>query len=336
MAPTNRARRRRQKSQVLPAIIIVVLCVVALVGVGIWNASLPTDSADKPAVAEISVFTFVDTGIVYVDPESAEIIWRNADGDQESIGESPWRNPGTPLPNTLNGHPAWREGRDIVGHPDHDLVSWVETSDGRRGDLVIVEASTGEVLARTPVPAPPERYVVIASVTDDTIYFATPDPEAAIPDMPGPDIWTWSWAEGEVPIAHQVERYFNDVSAGRWALYEDQGVEFADANRQSRVSVTAPLLEAAVTDFGGAFSPNGAYWYGSGGSRIYESATGDSIELPASRKLNYGWTSSTELTMTEPFVVCSAITGQCRGPADVFPDVCAPYDLVCGEHLPVN
>lgn len=328
------AGRRRQRSQTTWTIAIVVVCIALLAGIGVWDRSLRTaNSADEPAAAEISLFTFVDTGIVYVDPESSEIIWKNSDGDQVSIGEDPWRNPVKGRPSALNGHPAWREGRDIVGHPDHDLVSWVETTDGTRGDLVVVEASSGAILARTPVPAREYRSVVIASVDDDTVYFATPSPLAGIPDMPGTDIWTWSWAEGGVPAAHKVERYFNDVSAGRWALYESQGVEFGDDNRQSAVQV--PFAEAAITDFGGAFSPDGAFWYGSGGSQIYDTSTGNPIGLPTSRELNYGWTSSTELTMTEPFVVCSAVTGQCRGPADVFPDVCAPYDLVCGDHLPV-
>ena len=48
-------------------------------------------------------------------------------------------------------------------------------------------------------------------------------------------------------------------------------------------------------------------------------------------------TSSSELTLTRPFLVCSAVTGQCQGPASfVAQDVCAPFGLVCGDNLPAN
>ena len=333
MGPTGRTGRRRQKSPISPALAVVIPCVVALIGIGIWNAPRPAGSDDQAAPLRVSVFAFVDTGIVFVDPDTSEIVWKNVDGDHKTIGDDPWRDPQKPSPSTLTGFPAWREDRDIVGHPDHDLVSWVETSDGGRGDLIVVEASTGDILARTPISAPTDRSVVIAGVDENAVYFATPDPTTGFPDMPGTDIWTWSWPEGTEPVAHEVERFYNDVSAGKWAMY-DNDVEFADANRQSAVMVD--FAETGFTDFGGAFSPDGKYWYGSGTVQIFETATGEAIELPTSRKRNYGWTGSVELTMTDPFLTCSAVTGQCRGPASVFPDVCAPYDIVCGEHLPLN
>ena len=88
---------------------------------------------------------------------------------------------------------------------------------------------------------------------------------------------------------------------------------------------------------GGALSPDGRYWYGAGTSQIVSTATGIPIGIPAARERDYAWTGAAELTLTKPFLVCSAVTGQCQGPATfAAQDVCAPYGVVCGTNLPVN
>ena len=335
MGPAGAASRRTQRSQTTGAIAVAVLCVALLVGIGVWDSSTgASDSEAEPDVDQIEVFTFVATGIVYVDPRTSTIVWKNADGDQRTIGADPWRNRGETRPSELTGSPAWRDDRDIVGNPDHDLVSWVETTRGTRGDLVVVKASTGGVLARARIPAPIDRHIVIASLDDESVYFATPDPATGFPDMPGPDIWTWSWADGSVPEVRTLTRYYNDVSAGRWALYDAYGVEFADTDRRSVFRTN--FNGTAFTDFGGALSPDGRYWYGSGSSQIVDTATGYAVELPASRERNYGWTGAAELTLTRPYLVCSAVSGRCRGPASSPVDLCLPYAITCGNHLPVN
>jgi hypothetical protein len=194
------AARRTQDSQRLSAIAVIVLCVALLAGIAVWDTSTRTVTVDTELQGnQISVFTVVDTGIVFVKPDTSEIVWRNLGGDQMVIGEDPWRNPSKALPSDLTGFPAWREERDIVGHPGHDLVSWVETVDGERGDLVVVQASTGILLARTTIAAPDDYSVVIASVDENSVYFGTPDPASGFPDMPGNDTWTWRWAAGDTP-----------------------------------------------------------------------------------------------------------------------------------------
>lgn len=314
----------------------IAICVALLIGIGMWEFSTRAANLDAdPQVTPVDVFTLVATGVVFVDPDTSEIIWKNVDGYSKTIGRHPWRNPVKPRPSESTGSPAWREDRDIVGNPGHDLVSWVESSNGTRGDLVVVKASTGDVLARAVISAPDDRSVVIASVDDETVYFATPDPTTGLPDMPGTDIWTWRWATGEVPVALGSGSFFNDVSAGTWAVYGESVVEFRNVDAQTLTTI--PDTGDWLTDFGGALSPDGKYWYSEKGTHIVNIATGEAVTLSSVDNRGYGWTEAAELTLTDPFMVCSAPTGQCRGPANVLPyDVCAPYDLVCGDHLPVN
>jgi hypothetical protein len=265
--------RRNQTSQRTRALAVVVFCVALLTAIGVWDASsIRAESDAEPEAAPISVFTLVATGIVFVEPEFLDIVWKNNRGNQKTIGDVPWRNRGTARPSDSTGSPAWRDHREIVGNPDHDLVSWVETTDGQRGDLLVVEASTGVVLARTPIRAPANHHVVVASIDDETVHFATPEPGTGYPDVPGGDMWVWRWPAGEVPENLGDDRFYNDVSAGTWAVYGRNGVEFEDENRRTLSTVAFP--EGRPTDLGGALSPDGAYWYGAGTSQIADTATG--------------------------------------------------------------
>jgi hypothetical protein len=327
--------RRRLEPRTFQAVALVAICLAVLSGVGLWNLLSVRAADDGQEAARVSVFTLVSTGIVYVEPGSSEIVWKNTEGEQNTIGEDPWANPGTARPSELTGAPAWRDNRDIVGNPEHDLVAWVETREGERGDVVVVQASTGYLLARTPVPPPPDRSVVIAGIDDATVYFATPDHTLGWPDIPGIWIWVWNWTAGAAAANHGVDRFYNDVTAGTWAVYELDNVDFERRDRYPIATVRSPT--SYRTDFGSAFSPDGRYWYGAGTSLIVETATGNSVSIPATREQDYGWTGPTELTLTDPSIVCSAVTGHCRGPAGIPPNpVCAPYGIVCGNHLPVN
>ena len=338
MNPAGRPGHRTPKQHRLPIFSLITACVTLLAGIGIWTSISPrAGSADDGTAAPVSVFTLVSTGIVFVDARTSEIVWRSSGKEEKVIGEDPWRNPELARPSDQTGVPAWREDRDIVGNPEYDLVSWVETVSGRRGGLVVVEASTGTVLARAPIAAPRDRSVVLASVDDERVYFATPDPATGFSDVPGASIRIWNWAAGENPRyigIHQTNRFYNDVSAGTWAVY-NHGVDFEDRDRH--VLGAARYSAAGRTDFGSALSPDGTYWYGVETSQIVETATSRTITLPYAFNRNYGWTGLAELTLTSPLMVCSATTGTCGAPAGVPPGgICTFYGVVCGNSLPVN
>ncbi|MBG6239325.1 hypothetical protein IWX78_002304 [Mycetocola sp. CAN_C7] len=255
-------------------------------------------------------------------------------GEKKIIGADPWNDPRTARPSESTGFPAWRDNRDIVGNPEYDLVSWVETTDDdTRGALVVVEASTGDVLARTSLDVPAGDVVVLASVDDGMVFFATPDPTTGFPDVPGADIGFWAWSTDTPPTTQEPGRYYNDVSGGIWAVYGN-GVEFDDET--GRTMTTFPFFDDKPTDFGNALSPDGRYWYGAETSEIVETATGNAVQIAAARERGYAWTATNELTLSGPTMVCSAVTGQCRGPAGIQPNhLCAPYGIDCGANLPV-
>lgn len=328
---TERRGPATRTSPKASVIAVVVLCVGALVAVGVWSGSMGAGSV--PHSRRIEIFTIVRTGIVYVEPETSEIVWQNLQRDRKSIGESAWTNPGPKALNRVSGLLPWREGRDIVGHPDHDLVAWVETVAGERGDIVVVEASSGDELARAAIRAPSDHPVVIASVDEEAVYFATPDPTTGWPDVPRADVWVWPWAAGDEPFSRRSGRYLNDVSAGIWAVYGD-GLEFEDSTGRTLSSVE--FTAEKPTDFGSSLSPDGRFWYGARTSQIIETATGRVIAIPGARERNYGWTSTSELTLTRPPTLCSALTGRCHGPGFLLQGQCAPYGIVCGDRLPVN
>jgi hypothetical protein len=338
--------------------VIVATGAAVLLALGTWAtiaASLPAGPEGRQArPAPVEVFTFVETGIVYVDPVTSEIVWQDEQREMKTIGEQPWRNPEPTDPEVPPIRP-WALHRDIVGNPDHDVVVWVETADGRRGDMVVVEAHTGEVLARTPVPGDPDASVVISSVDDEAVYFAVADRNWPFPDVDSDFVRIWRWADGEEPEPgfHSSTVYFNDLSAGVSAIYGLDGVLFETAERVMR-STTRPGFPGR-TDFGGALSPDGRFWYGAETSRVTETATGEAIELPTAVERSYGWTGAAELSLT----VCEPGTGKCqthtcelgqaptgaacapglswseaanRNPTGL----CLPYGLACGSRMPVS
>jgi hypothetical protein len=324
----------KKREAVSKAVIsVVALCTAMLTLIGLWNtAPLYPHSAPEPGV--VDVFTIVTSGIVFMDPETSDIVWRGEQRVSRIIGKEPWRSP---VPAGLEARIAWRENRDIVGNPDHNIVSWVESVDRQRGDLVVVEADTGVVLARATLSTPGNRAVVIASVDEAAVYFATPDPESAEAEIRSVDLWEWQWSAGEEPrntTDDAGRRFFvNDVAAGVWVVYGPGVMSFGSEHTRSFSSASHPM---GLTDFGGALSPNGRYWYGAGSPRIFDTATGEYMQISDARERDYGWTGAAELTMTRPFVVCSARTGRCLKPAPIPQQgVCWPYGVVCGEYLPI-
>ena len=139
--PARRRGGERRTAALKSAMWVVTLCLAALVAVGAWNPMPAPGSSAAPPAQSVRIFTFVSTGIVYVESRTTQIIWQSTGREKKWIGKDPWTNPGPMTPNRVTGHVPWREDRHIVGNPDHDLVAWVETTAGRRGDLVVVEAS---------------------------------------------------------------------------------------------------------------------------------------------------------------------------------------------------
>ncbi|MET0932270.1 MAG: hypothetical protein ABWX56_01040 [Mycetocola sp.] len=331
--PARRRGGERRTAALTSAMWVVTLCLTALVAVGAWNGPTPSPGSSAPPAQSVRIFTFVRTGIVYVESGSTQIIWQSTGEEKKWIGKDPWTNPGPRTPNRVTGQLPWREDRHIVGNPDHDLVAWVETTAGRRGDLVVVEASTGDILARAAILAPIERPVILASIDDAAVYFATPDATTGWPDVPLADVWVWPWAAGEEPFARPGARYVHDVSAGIWAVYGD-GLEFEDFGGHTRSVVE--FTAEKPTDFGSSLSPDGRFWYGALTSQIVNTATGSVIDISGARERNYGWTASSELTLTRPQIVCSAVLGRCDGPGIPAHNMCSVYGLDCGDRLPVN
>ena len=354
--PGGRSRRRPRASAVI-------LAVGAALGLSAWAGIvwLQFSGPGEPrADGQIEVFTFVETGIVYLDPDTSEIIWQNTEQVKRTIGERPWRNSAPTDAGVAAGQP-WNLHRDIVGNPEHNVVSWVETVDGRRGDILVVEADTGEELARAPIEGPQQvvvdgveyprdDYVVIASVDDEAVYFAVVDSNWPWPDVHPDTIGVWRWAAGEDPRFGTLgDGYFNDLSAGVSAFYSAQGTVFEHADGER---VVGP--NTAETDFGAALSPDGRFWYPAKSSKIVETATGEAFEITTSPEQAYGWTGAAELVL----VTCDGRTGECQThtcdferddgrfctPSPPWPrhtdggpfGVCAEYGLACRSSMPTS
>jgi hypothetical protein len=110
---------RARHSQILRTIVVVVIRLLGLAGIGVWSASHPqTSTRAQLGITPVSAFTFVSTGIVFVEPETGEIIWKNKRNERKTVGEGAWRNPQPAERSELTGFPAWRENRDIIGNRD--------------------------------------------------------------------------------------------------------------------------------------------------------------------------------------------------------------------------
>ncbi|MFC0682379.1 hypothetical protein ACFFGH_31500 [Lysobacter korlensis] len=344
------ASRRAGKAPAPSALVAAIATAVLIAGAMVANAPVlaPVSEPDR---TPIEVFTIVKTGIVYVDPETSEIVWRSRERKTRTLSERPWRDA---HPGGVDAeHLPWRPHRDIIGNPDHDVVAWVETAEGRRGDLVVVEAHSGNLLARAPLGIPLERPVVLASLDDEALYYATSDTADGVIGVPSEDIWVWRWAAGEEPQQDpRRPAFLNDVSAGVWAVYTSGGIAFEDAD--GRQLSYARIYYEIVPDFGSALSPDGRYWYGGERSVVIETTTGDAVAIAPAHGRDFGWSGAAELTLA----ACHAVTGRChtitcdvtrpiRGPCDprlprretTAPSAygaCLRFALPCGPHMPAN
>lgn len=259
-----------------------------------------------PSPDRVGSFTVAETGVVYIDADTSKIVWESWEHVTKEIGQQPWRGPGATNAGRSSG-----VFRDLVGNPSHDVVSWVETTDADRGDIVVVQPSTGEVLARAPLQASPERTVVLASVDEDVVYWATAMYGAV--GGPGYEIWGWRWAAGEDPQPSQRRAAVADVSGDTWAVAAESSIDFENADGSVLSSVHSSYGDRV--GFGGGLSPDGRFWYAPANGLVVETATGKEVRLERGFEGHYGWTGPEELTMMGPGLsVCSAITGDCEDP----------------------
>ncbi|MEV7606089.1 hypothetical protein AB0N65_11675, partial [Paenarthrobacter sp. NPDC089322] len=150
-------------------------------------------------------FTTTSTGVVYVDAETSRLVW--ADWGN-SIRMLAWLEPKEARVGREWGE--FRDIRDIVGNPGHDLVSWVHRG-AYSGDIVVVRPSTGDVLAHAPIPSlSSEKSVVYGSIDDAAVYYAISPGGGATGD-----VWVWRWAAGEAP--QLSDRPVADISGDIWA-----------------------------------------------------------------------------------------------------------------------
>ena len=286
------------------------------------NNGLPYGGGETwPGPAKVTSFTEVSTGLVYVDAETLDIVWVGWNRENKVIGRQPWREPGA----TRIGR-YWGEFRDMVGNPSHDVVAWVETVADQRGDVVVVQASTGRVLARAPLDPAAERIVLFGSVDDKTISYST------LAEMLNLDaagvVWTWNWAAGEIPRRAMNSEDVVDVSGETWAVNEQSQLTFRRPD--GAVMSAGSSSYGDRTYFGGGLSPGGKYWYAPAHDAVVETATGREIPLERGFEQRYGWTGPEELTLVGPgLAVCSAVTGQCQDP------IRAPF-TDAGFALPLN
>ena len=273
------------------------------------------DFASWPQRSDIGAYAAVATGFVYVDGSTAEIVWEGWQHERRVIG----RLGADALADPQAPGIAWGNRRDIVGNPLHDLVAWVEVAGEAAGHLVVVQASTGEELARSNIrslTSDPEvtSWVEIAAVDEGSLHFSLTDfPPPSY--RTGKQVWTWRWAAGEPPLnCRSPEHNVMDVSGGVWAIDTGPTLRFEDATGQRLSEVPAAFEDR--TSFGVGLSPDGRYWYGPAYGQVVNTTTGALVNLEGSwGMVEFGWTGQSTLTIlsgTGICVSCDAVSGTCQ------------------------
>lgn len=282
----------------------------------------------------IGAFTVTRTGVVFLDPDSSDVIWEGWDHERKTIGGKLQRIPGPPHVRDDDGPLVNHRG--IVGNPELDIVAWIETSSRHWEDIVVVEASTGDELARASVPTSPDVDVRIASVDAGSLYFAVLDSGNKDGYVPGKDVWSWRWAAGEMPVPRTSgDLLVADVSAGVWAVVDGRALKFEDPT--GRVLSQVDATHALDSSFGGGLSPDGRFWYSAPYVQVIETATGKRRNIAAGWTYHYGWTGAATLTVVGyQLSECSAINGQCSEPLYVPATNVCEEDRPCRVGLPVN
>jgi hypothetical protein len=309
---------------------------------GSWGSNTPFAAVDGVPyagtepwshVARIGSFTVVASGVVYIDPATSQVIRERWDHQTTVIGQAPWHGEGDTSQGGVRNHQSGQY-RDLVGSASGDLVTWVERNGDQRGDLIVMDAGTGTVLARTTVPGPPEQPVLIAGVDDDTVHFGVGSTRGPIPAS---NMWVWRWADEAPPRgADQFDEFdlVLDVSGDTWAVDVGGGMQFQDA--AGNVLSALPASYEDGTLFGSALSPDGQFWYGPAHYEVVVTSTGERIPTPGGSPTRYGWTGPTELTFIQRGLkVCDGTTGGCTESIPLPPGgPCMSGDPYCGYDLP--
>ena len=251
--------------------------------------------------ALVASFTTTSTGVVYADAQTSRLVWADWEHSSRELG---WLEPKETRAGRQWGE--FRDIRDIVGNPSHDLVSWVQRYE-YNAEIVVVHPSTGEHLAQAPIESlPAEKSVVYGSIDDAAVYYATSPGGGVIED-----VWVWRWAAGERPQVSN--RHVADVSGDIWAVEREDRIDFEKSDGTVLSSVHSSYGDR--TAFGSGLSPGGRFWYAPAYGLIVETATGTSVKIERGFQQRYGWAGAEELTLIGPGIsVCSAITGKCEGP----------------------
>jgi hypothetical protein len=259
-----------------------------------------------PHVDRVDALTTVRTGVVYVDPAGSSVIWESWTHQTRRIGRGPW----TPRSTAEFAWEDWEALRRIVGNPALDVVAWVEAVAGQPRELLVVQPSSGRVLARTLLGPSEISSVSLAGVDAEFVFYRT---------GPSNEVWVWPWASGVAPRAVRPPGVtIHDVSGGVWAFGDGQWLRFESSEGGPMASVPAWYYDG--TAFGAALSPDGSFWYAPAAGEFVHTATGARIPLRSADvsdccSAGSGWTGPAEYTFVDDsVVVCDARTGLCREP----------------------
>ena len=265
------------------------------------------DTQPWPGVDVVQSFTTTSTGVVYVNADS-DIVFEGWDHQTRVLGNDPRTSESV---NT-----------QLLGNPSHDLVAWAE-DEGERIAVVVVQASTGETLARTVLPVPTAGDVIIRSLDAERLY-------VLIASERGNENWTWKWSTEGSPSVRD-RRPATDVAGGVWAVIEEASGE----QRVRFETDTGRLIRRVYHSHGegqGSLSPDGKIWFNRRYKTFVDPATGRAWSLkPGEPKLvpnyswddSWGWTGTTEITfvilspeenLSAALVKCDVLTLRCAEP----------------------
>jgi len=282
-----------------------------------------------PAVDSVASMTIVGGGVVYVLPDR-RIVYESWQHESTVIGQTPWYG-ADPLDFDMSDPREWARG--VVGSPGHDLVAWFETVGGHRGDLVVVQPSTGDELARTAVPGPVAIRASILAVGDEYVYFSAQsakgrrggshEPDRRLSWLPSSwpwdDVWSWRWDTGRTPAAtgRQVQDV-DDISAGVWARTIEPKLHFESTSGKRLSTVGSWRYERAQWR---GLSPDGRFWFSFGAALV--TATGKDRTFDAEMDVeSFAWTGRTKVTIigARGAMVCDAETITCTTPVALVKD----------------
>jgi hypothetical protein len=239
----------------------------------------------------LRLFTVLAGGVVYVEDASGRIVWRSWRGDTTEIGTHPWPA-GSP---EVDGGAATVR-RDVVGDPLGDHVAWIETVGDQRGDLLLVQGSTGRLVARTALPGPADHWFDIRFVDRRSVYLRRCAPvgilgedrrRAGLYPSEGPDntsggcgLWVWDWSAASPPrdTGHPWHAPGGgdvlEVGTGAWATETTDQSGLAFVTPDGRTLATVPAM---YTDnySGNALSPDGRFWFGDVYGSFVDTGTGE-------------------------------------------------------------